>query len=61
MSLAAFLTAAAEHDLFDYILHITMVEGTPVFELRGQGDVSDPPVFYSVAINTVTPTTDPNA
>lgn len=61
MSFAQLLASAAAHDLNDFVLTITMVEGTPVFQLRAQGDMTTAPTYWSVEINTLTPTTDPNA
>ena len=55
------LVTAADHELVDFVLHTTMVEGTPVFELRSQGDMTTAPTFWSAAGDVLTPASDPDA
>jgi hypothetical protein len=53
------LTEHADRELIDYAARTVMVSGTPVLQLRPQGDVGEPITYWSVAGNTVTPTTQP--
>jgi hypothetical protein len=60
MSLQSELYDAAARDMNDWVMHVTNVEGTPVFELRPWGDQTIERTWYSVNVNTVTPTTEPD-
>lgn len=60
MSFASDLSDNADRQLVDYVLHVIMVEGTPVFELRAQGDAGEPSTYWSVSGDTLTPTTRPD-
>lgn len=55
------LVAAADSELVDFVLHTTMVEGTPVFALRPQGDMTTATTFWSADGDVLTPATDPDA
>lgn len=60
MSFATQLSTLADRDLVDFVLHTTMVEGTPVFELRPWGDTGEPSTYWSVSVDTLTPASNPN-
>jgi hypothetical protein len=60
MTFYTLLSNNASEDLVDYVLHVTMVEGTPVFELRPQGAAGDGSTYWSVAGDTLTSATDPD-
>jgi hypothetical protein len=59
MTLYAYLRSLASRDLIDGAFRVVMVEGTPVLQLRWQGDAGEPTTYWSVAGDTVTSTTEP--
>lgn len=61
MTFQSELFNAAERGMNDWIIHVTNVEGTPVFELRPWGDQTEGRTWWSVNLDTLTPATDPNA
>jgi hypothetical protein len=59
MTFYAYLRSLASRDLIDGAFRVVMVEGTPVLQLRWQGDAGEPTTYWSVAGDVVTQTTQP--
>lgn len=61
MSFQSTLFDAADRGLNDFVITVQNVEGTPVFQLRAQGDMTEERSWWSVNVDTLTPATDPDA
>lgn len=59
MTFYAYLRSLAARDLIDGAFRVVMVEGTPVLQLRWQGDAGEPTTYWSVDGDVVTSTTQP--